>query len=61
MTIIAIIVTWYLTKVYYSKKITFNLNEVERDHITQICFSCGKYDYIHKTNLRSPHYCMGCR
>ena len=61
MTIIAIIVTWYLTKVYYSKKITFNLNDVDSDHTKQVCFSCGRYDYVYNPNLRNPHYCMACR
>ena len=52
--------TWYLTKLYYTHKPFFNLNEDESNLGRIACYSCGDVYRVEKMHLRNPYYCMRC-
>ena len=50
---------WYVTKLYYTGK--FNFDYDHRDEVKVICYSCSRYYWVDKTNLRNPYYCNVCK
>jgi len=60
ITILSILITWYATKVYYTKSLT--IKTVEKDpsmgHIK--CSGCSQTIYTNKDNFRAPYYCIAC-
>jgi hypothetical protein len=59
MIIVMMIITWYLTKIYYTHRFTVEFND--KVESGQICFHCGKKEYPEEGNKRSPYYCGACR
>jgi len=59
VTIFLLVLTWYLTKVYYSGKMSLDLHP-DTDGVQQICYSCGKRCFVDKENARNPFYCTNC-
>ncbi len=54
-TIIAILVTWYATKVYYTGSTVFKLTKFDtKDLIHAKCSKCTLVVTVHKNNLRVP-------
>jgi hypothetical protein len=59
ITIISILITWYVTKIYYTR--SFKL-EVEDSGLAEaICVRCGKKSFINPENLRVSYYCPTCK
>ena len=59
ITILAIAITWYLTKIYYTKSFTFDIEQ--SNLIKATCFKCARSGYIAQDNLRVPYYCVSCK
>jgi len=61
LTIISILITWYATKVYYTKQ--FKIQTADTDplmgHIK--CSKCAQTIYTNKDNFRAPYYCLMCK
>lgn len=62
ITLIAIILTWYGTKLYYTRNPFINLPELN-DHglITAKCSRCSQHIVIREEDMRTPFYCMVCK
>ena len=58
-TILLILITWYVTKYYYTKSFTFDIAQSNLIKVT--CSKCARTNYISPENLRAPHYCMICK
>jgi len=62
ITIAAILITWYLTKVYYTKSTIFKTSKFDnKDLIHAKCAKCSAVVTTNKDNLRIPFYCSLCR
>jgi len=60
LTLTLILITWYATKVYYTKTLTIQTTEKDSNigHIQ--CSGCSQTIYTHKDNFRVPYYCVAC-
>jgi len=56
-----IALTWYATKVYYTRSLEINRPEDDSEIIRSTCAGCARSEYIHRDNLRVPYYCMSCK
>ena len=62
ITLLAILLTWYLTKVYYTRSLRLNVEGVDNDKLVRArCSKCTRDTFIVKDNLRTPFYCSMCR
>jgi len=59
--ILLIAITWYITKIYYTKDPLINMPEDDSEIVRSICAGCARTEYIHRDNLRVPYYCMSCK
>ena len=59
ITILAILITWYITKIYYTR--SFSLDIEQSDLIRAVCSKCARSGYISQDNLRVPYYCISCK
>ena len=61
-TIIAVLVTWYATKVYYTKTTVIRASKFDtKDLIHAKCFKCSAIVTTNEKNLRVPFYCSSCK
>jgi hypothetical protein len=62
ITIILIILTWYLTKLFYTRDPFINIPELD-DHglTTAKCSRCSQYIVVSYEELRNPFYCSICK
>ena len=62
ITIILIALTWYLTKVYYTKTLKVSIYDLEQHNLMQAtCSKCAQTLVIHMDDMRNPFYCLGCK
>jgi len=62
LTLTLILLTWYATKVYYTKTLTVQAPAKEEGPMVHIkCHKCAQTIYTHRDNLRAPYYCMVCK
>lgn len=62
ITIILIALTWYLTKVYYTRSLTVSMYDLEEHDLMQAtCAKCAQTMVIHIDNMRTPFYCIVCK
>ena len=59
--LLLIAITWYITKLFYTRDPEINIPKKETDIIRATCFRCSRSEYIAKQNLRVPSYCMSCK
>ena len=59
ITILAILITWYITKIYYTRQFGFQIEQ--SDLIRATCSKCARTGYVSPENLRAPYYCMLCK
>jgi len=57
--ILLIAITWYATKIYYTRSFTLDIEQ--SDLIKATCAKCARSGYISPDNLRAPYYCMSCK
>jgi hypothetical protein len=62
ITLLAIAITWYLTKLYYTRDPYINIPGLE-DHglTTAKCSQCSQYIVISQEDQRTPFYCIRCK
>jgi hypothetical protein len=62
ITIILIILTWYATKLFYTRDPFINMPELE-DHglMTARCAKCSQFIVISQEHMRNPFYCLACK
>lgn len=62
ITLLAILITWYLTKIYYTRSLRLMIDGVENDKLVRArCSKCARTGYIVRENLRTPFYCSSCK
>lgn len=63
ITITCILLTWYLTKVYYTRSLTVKKTNYleERGLAKCVCFKCAQETITKQENLRNPFYCFSCK
>jgi formamidopyrimidine-DNA glycosylase len=62
ITILAILITWYLTKVYYTKTPFIHMPELDQHGLmTAKCARCSQYLVISQEDMRNPYYCLNCK
>ncbi len=62
ITLFAILITWYLTKVYYTRSPSLKLNKFDTSGLVHAkCSKCSQIIAINEENLRVPFYCSACR
>jgi hypothetical protein len=59
-TLLAIAITWYLTKIYYTKSFAIKSYEVEVGLVRAACVKCSRVSIITQQNMRTPFYCTTC-
>ena len=63
ITILAILITWYLAKLYYTRDPNVKIAKFDNasDLIYEKCSKCSQTIATHEENLRAPFYCSACR
>ena len=56
-----IFITWYITKLFYTRDLKVNMPKRETDYIDALCSNCAQIIVIHKENMRNLFYCMLCK
>jgi hypothetical protein len=59
ITILAILITWYVTKLYYTREFGFQIEQ--SDLVKATCFKCARTGYVAQDQLRVPYYCVSCK
>jgi formamidopyrimidine-DNA glycosylase len=60
--IISIILTWYITKLYYTRDPLIHMSELDQYGLmTAKCAKCSQHIVISQEHMRSPFYCMACK
>jgi len=61
LTIILITLTWYATKIYYTKQFTIEISEKDPNMVLATCSKCSQRIQTHVDNIRTPYYCLTCK
>jgi hypothetical protein len=63
ITILAILITWYLTKLYYTRSPRVKMAKFDNasDLLYEKCSMCSQIAITDEENLRVPFYCSSCR
>ena len=62
ITVLAVLLTWYLTKFYYTKSPILKTSKFDnKDLIHAKCSKCSALTRTSKDNLRIPFYCSLCK
>jgi formamidopyrimidine-DNA glycosylase len=60
--LLAMLITWYATKVYYTKKLKIHVDGLFEHGLVQAkCSRCSQHVIISEDNLRNPYYCVACK
>ena len=59
-TLLAIAITWYLTKLYYTKSFSMKPEHIENGLVRVTCVKCSRASIISENNIRTPFYCIIC-
>ncbi|NDB84043.1 MAG: hypothetical protein EB127_15205 [Alphaproteobacteria bacterium] len=60
ITLVGIISTWYLTKLYYTKSFSVKTEHIENGLVRVTCIKCSRVLIISENNMRTPFYCTMC-
>ena len=62
ITILAILITWYATKLYYTRDPYIHFQELEDNGLmTAKCSRCSQHIVIAQEQMRNPFYCIRCK
>jgi hypothetical protein len=62
ITIFLIILTWYFTKLFYTRSMFVKFPRLEDDGLLKaVCAKCAQTIVIAEKNLRTPFYCVACK
>ena len=59
-TLLAIAITWYLTKIYYTRSISIRSENIENGLVIAKCVKCSRTSVVSEVNMRTPFYCTMC-
>ena len=59
--LLLIAITWYITKLFYTRDLEINIPRKKTDYINALCAKCAQTLVIHKEHMRTPFYCVLCR
>jgi len=59
--LIAILITWYATKAYYTRSLLLSMKQLDPEMVHSTCYKCSQTIYTHQSNLRAPYYCLACK
>jgi len=60
--LLLIAITWYITKLFYTRDIKVNMPNTGNPNLVQAtCSNCAQVIVTHVENMRNPFYCMLCR
>jgi len=60
--LLLIAITWYITKIYYTRDLKVNRPYLANPDIVQArCSKCAQLIVTHVENMRNPFYCMLCK
>ena len=60
--LLLIALTWYITKIYYTRELKVNMPSTDNPDIVQArCNKCSQILVINVENMRTPFYCMLCK
>lgn len=60
ITIVAMFAVWYLTKIYYTRSMSFKSEHIENGLVRVVCVKCARASIISEKNMRTPFYCIIC-
>jgi formamidopyrimidine-DNA glycosylase len=62
ITLLAIAITWYLTKLYYTRDPKIHIPGLADYGLTTAkCSQCSQHVVISEEELRTPFYCIRCK
>jgi MinD superfamily P-loop ATPase len=62
IALFAVLVTWYLTKVFYTRKLSIDCNNLAKRGLCELtCSKCARTHVIKEEHRRTPFYCTGCK
>lgn len=61
LTLTLILITWYATKVYYTKAFKLSMPVSDPNFVQIQCHKCAQTIVTHVDNLRAPFYCLMCK
>lgn len=59
-TILAMLLVWYLTKIYYTRSMFIKQEHIENGLVRVVCVKCARVSIISENNIRTPFYCIMC-
>lgn len=61
-TLISILLTWYLTKIYYTRALGLKVDSLKERGLVEVrCSKCSQVIVTKEENLRTPFYCSVCK
>jgi hypothetical protein len=61
ITLLAVLLTWYATKVYYTRSLYLEIDDLKKKGLMQAtCSKCSQPTIIKEKNMRTPFYCTFC-
>ena len=61
ITLLAVLLTWYATKVYYTRSLYPEIDDLKKNGLIQArCSKCSQSIIIKEKNMRTPFYCTVC-
>jgi hypothetical protein len=62
ITLILIALSWYVTKLYYTRDPLIHMSELDDFGLmTAKCHGCSQYMVISQEHMRNPFYCNLCK
>ena len=62
ITLILMLLTWYGTKLFYTRDPYINFPELEDNGLmTAKCHRCSQFIVIAQEEMRNPFYCLACK
>ena len=60
--LLLIAITWYITKYYYTRSFTLDVQDMDELGLIQAtCSKCAISSIIDSDNMRTPYYCISCK
>jgi len=62
ITLSAMLLTWYVTKVYYTRTLRVVIDDLEKRGLAEAtCSKCSKSVILKEEHLRTPFFCVSCK
>jgi hypothetical protein len=62
ITLSAVLLTWYATKVYYTRTLRVTIDDIKKRGLAEaMCSKCAKSAILKEEHLRTPFFCVSCK